>query len=230
MAKKKQPRQTVDQIYTSGSVKVIRNDKQTIVVTSLGRELPLKPVSPYLIEAIESGVQKEWIKEFGALPTVPTYEIEVDGNTIQMDHDLTTLDDTDDEDEATANRVAWDKYQSDMNLLRARRTQRITKALILRGCDIQIPEDDAWYQEQKALGADIPENTEADPQALRFYYIVSEYIGSTKDLLSLIEIIMSFISVDEEDVESQMSKFPGELQGAEHRSVEVEDGGKLEVE
>lgn len=175
-----------------------------VFVTSMGIEVPLRAISPLLMQRVHSSVP---------LPQPPTYEVEIVGGAKQtFYHDEESV-----AEDPEAKRL-WDQYKDDLAEARALRNNRALRVMLYKGTAMQLPEDDDWIDEHKFLGLDVPD----DPRELYQYYLETEVLGSPQDVERLMNAISELMGVKTEDVNAAMESFRDPM--GEGRNGETAEG------
>lgn len=134
-------------------------------------------------------------------PMPPKYSVKTMGGAVEWhDHDATTIN-TQEEKDAYASYLAkkaeWDT-ESNYKLMRL---------ILIEGIEIPIPANGDWKNKQRALGIDIPENTDDDPFKERIHYIETEIIGSKQDYKEIFLGVTRIAGVSEEDLSAAEDLF-----------------------
>ena len=166
--------------------------------TAVGKSIRLKGLPSMLIEKIQSSV---------IIPDPPTYTATTVGGDVETHfHNETTLDVEDDAEQTAKNHKAWEEYILERNRINAELSERMMKLMLIKGTEVEMPTDDEWIEEQAFVGADISKIPE-DHLGRKYYYIVTEVIGSPDDLNYIMETIMRISGVSGEAIASAESSF-----------------------
>lgn len=160
-----------------------------VFVTSMGVEVPLRPISPLLMQRVHASVP---------LPQPPTYEVEIVGGAKQtFYHDEESV-----AEDPEAKRL-WNQYQDDLAEARALRNTRALRVMLYKGTAMQMPEGDDWIEEHRFLGLDVPD----DARELYQYYMETEVLGTAEDVQGLMAAISELMGVKAEDVNAAIDSF-----------------------
>lgn len=196
-----------------------KSGEKLLFTTELGIEIELLPVSPYFMEEIEKNVFKDWCDGYtdhdgnkfephGTLPIHPTYSVKMGDKEVEMDHDESTLDDPENEEQTKENYRIWEYYQDELNEYNAFYTKRLSMAIYQKGIRINYPDDDEWIIAQEFLGAKVPKE---EPYK-RMYYIRTEVLGSVQDMTDILAEVMGKVGIDREEVERiKEESFPSNI-------------------
>lgn len=174
---------------------------------SNGKTIKIKSVSPFMLSRLTPAVMKEMDVE-----SPPMYEVEtVGGGKQKFSHNETTLEVEGDPDTTQENYQIWNEYQTKLRLARLEINRRFLRLLIRRGVEVDMPEDDAWLADHKAMGIDIPK----DPMDLKIMYIQDVLVTTTSDWGRLVNEVMALSDITEEDVASATESFPDQMERTE---------------
>lgn len=190
--------------------KIIYEGDDVYFMTSLRKKVKLLPVSPYLLQNVQAKAKEDWIEGYkddfgneiegrGDIPQIPTYTTMVGETEVEIEHDETTLEDTDDPEQAKENVKAWEKYQEDLETYDTFHTTRIARVILHGGIDIEYPpENDDWaIHQETVLRATVP----ADEPLRKMHYIETVILGSQYDVGIVVAEVMALIGVDREEVD-----------------------------
>lgn len=162
--------------------------------TSSGVELKINSISPMLIDRVNQSIP---------VPPVPTYEAKTITGEVEIhEHDLTTLDTPEAQKE-------WAEYEKALAERSSLVTQRMLDVFILRGLDIELPEDDSWAEDQVFLGIDVP----TDERALKIHYVLTEVLQTASDLTGLTSAVMAKTGVSPEVLANVEASFRRTVEG-----------------
>lgn len=185
-----------------------------------GWDVPLKPFSATKIIRAEMGVEQDF-RDAGEPIDTPTYDVPTAGGGVQT-YDLAedAIKIPDDPEETARRQEAWDAHQDALKRLNAAQFD-VTKKIVLRSIDLELPEDDAWVKEQEELHIRIPE----EPLERWMHWIDTEVL-LPQDVIDMIALILDISAtglVPREDVEAAKRKFRGPLLERSERSGDEED-------
>jgi len=174
-------------------------------VFSSGRVVTLKPISPIFMSNADKAIEQNWIKEHGALPTPPTYEVLMgEGeNAVVQEYEY---DDESISDGTPEEQEAYQNYLEAINEYTLYTTTKTTEVMIRRGVEVDYPE--GWEDDYLALGMEIPE----DPYEKKIYYIENECVGVPMDYANLVQHLMNMTGIDPGLVEEALAGFRDNLQ------------------
>ncbi len=161
-----------------------------------GKTLPLKLISPMLMDKVRSSV---------SIPEPPMYEAETAaGNIERHPHDEESLQTDED-------REAWEAYKIAKAEATGEQIERIVSLLFTRGVDWdQVPlSDGEWREDQEAFDIEIP----TDRRELYRHYIMTEIISSGEELNDLVATLMEQTGIPKEVMTSVRESFRGEVDG-----------------
>lgn len=166
--------------------------------TTVGKTIRLKGLPSMLIEKIQGSVK---------MPDPPTYAATTAGGDVENHfHNETTLDVEGDPEQTAKNHKAWEEYIAERDRINAELSERMMKLMLIKGTEVEMPNDDEWIEEQVFVGADISKIPE-DRLGRKYYYIVTEVIGSPDDLNNIMNTIMKISGVGEEAVLAAEASF-----------------------
>lgn len=175
--------------------------------TSSGKTVMLQSVSPLLIQKVNATIQD---------PKPPTYKMDTLLGEEVFEYDEKSIQD---ETATNEDRAAWKKYTDGLEEAERKRREKLIDILFTKGIVIEVP-DDGWEEEQRFLGAEVPEN----PIARRIHYIQTEVFTSAQDLTDAIAKLMQLTAgITEEDMVEIRQSFRGALQGAPAEGLASED-------
>lgn len=169
------------------------SENASVFVTSTGFTLKLKPVSPFLIQKVQTSMPE---------PPAPTYTVTTAaGNVETHTHDAESIKDAPDTD-----KEAWVKYITELRAQQSEVNDRLVRLIILRGIESDVPEY-GWDRAQEDLGVTVPK----DPNERKVHYILTETIGTAEDMANLITNVIALSGVNQEAVEAARSTFRNSL-------------------
>lgn len=175
-----------------------------IYITLSGLEVPIKPISPTKLMKAEIGVEKTF-KDRGEPIDTPTYDVETAGGgkeTFDLDEDSILI--PDDEEETTKRQADWDAHQDALKRLKKEQYD-VTRTIVLKAIDLQLPEDETWIKEQKELYIEVPDK----PHERWYHWLETEILHPT-DIINLIAQILVLSAtgiMPEEDVDAAVALF-----------------------
>lgn len=168
--------------------------------TSLGTEVKIRSIPPYLVAEVERAQQKKAAELYPA-PPKPTYTVTDAGGGEQIfEHDEKSVS-TDEE------RAALVAYQTAMLNRANYAAAQVSEFMFARGLVVDMPLDDSWVAEQEAWGVVVP----TDPKARRDHYIKTEVLAGKEDIQEILLAIMTATGVDQEAVDIARATFRGDL-------------------
>lgn len=200
----------------TGKKKGKKKEQRDVFITSTGIELPLKRISPILVDKAQASEP---------MPERPTYTAETAGGGTELHpHDHTTLET--DEDKA-----AWQEYLMKTAFAQRLINERVTMVMFYRGIDydaIDLPEDDTWITEQREVfGIDVPE----DPLKLKRHWVETEALSTPEEIKELVVRLMAMTGAPEEVVAVAERSFRRPVEGdAPAESTDSEGGVELQSE
>lgn len=181
-----------------------QDEAPRVFVTSMGIEVPLRPISPLLMQRVHASVP---------LPQPPTYEVEIVGGAKQ-----TFYHDAESVAEDPEAKKLWEQYQEDLASARSLRNSRALRVMLYKGTAMPMPEGDDWLEEHRFLGLDVPD----DPRERYQYYMETEVLGSAEDVQGLMSAISELMGVKAEDVNAAIDSFRDPM--GEGRDGETAEG------
>ena len=155
-----------------------------------GKWVKINPFSPLLTQRITEAFNKR-----NPMPDPPKYEVELAGGELEHHfHDETTIHDG----TATPAELAqWKAYQATKREMDVKLQAHLTRAVVLRGLEFDLPEDDDWKEAQLVLDPDleIPE----DGNDLRVYYFETEIVGDMTDIIVILSEAMGTAAMMDEE-------------------------------
>lgn len=127
-------------------------------------------------------------------PKPPTYQQDSANGKVTFDHDATTIE-TDEE------KAAWAEYVKAREEHQAKYNLALTRLVLMRGLIVEMPQDNAWEQQQKFLGIPVP----VDALERRMHWLETEVIGGVADMEKIMLGVMGASGVPEELL-SQMAE------------------------
>ncbi len=168
--------------------------------TSLGTEVKIRSIPPYLVAEVERAQQKKAAELYPA-PPKPTYEVTDAGGGVQIfEHDEKSAS-TDEE------RAALVAYQTAILSRANYAAAQVSEFMFARGLVVDMPPDDSWVAEQEAWGVVVP----SGPKERRDHYIKTEVLAGKEDIEEILLAIMAATGVDAEAVETARATFRGNL-------------------
>lgn len=183
---------------------------QDVFLTSTGVELPLRRISPLLVEKARASE---------AMPERPTYIAETaGGGTEEHPHDDTTL-------ETEEDKAAWREYLMETAFAQRRVNNRVVMLLFRRGIDydaLKLPKDDSWIKEQRDIfGIEVPD----DPLELKMHWVETEALATPEDIKLLTIQLMSMTGAPEEVVAAAERSFRRPVEGDPTEQPADSEGG-----
>lgn len=156
--------------------------------TSRGKKVKILGLSQLLLDKIRGSVPD---------PERPTYTATTVAGKVETHfHDETTLQSDED-------RAMWDAYlkakQDAQNTLK----ERLVRAILMKGIEVDAPTDDGWFEMQEFLGLTVPTNG----LERAYDYICTEVIGNGDDLTTIMEMVMRATGVPEEALAEAQASF-----------------------
>jgi len=166
--------------------------------TTVGKTIRLKGLPSMLVEKIQASIK---------IPDPPTYTATtVGGDEETHFHNETTLDVEGDPEQTAKNHKAWEEYITLKHEVDAKLSEKMMRLMLVKGTEVEMPTDDEWIEEQAFIGADISQ-IPSDPIGRKYYYIVTEVIGSPEDLTVMMQKIMQISGVAPEAVAQAEESF-----------------------
>lgn len=138
--------------------------------TERGIEIAICPI-PLLLDEVRKAQEAK-------IPPHPTYEAKTAAGEIEIHpHNETTLE-TDEE------WTMWREYQEAKSKAADSMNDAIWRAVKLKAIRVEVPGDNGWIEDQKALGLTVPE----EPRERRLHYIQTEVIGGVRDIIRITAI------------------------------------------
>lgn len=161
--------------------------------TSRGITIEFLPI-PTLLEKLQAQHKT---------PEPPTYEIKAaTGVTERHAHDETTLES--DEDKA-----AWADYQERLKTATNQFNLALMRLVMLRGIKVELPEGNAWVEEQEFIGLTVP----TEPTERKLHWLETEVLADRNDYMQVIVGVMEASGVPEEVVSQAEATFRGQVVG-----------------
>jgi hypothetical protein len=162
-----------------------------------GRKIPLQAISMLEMTEIERGVEADY-RERGEPVDQPTYEATTVGGdviTYPLTEDSLVVDGN--EEETAKRKEAWERYIDTTERMKAEITQITMQMIIEDGIVVkEIPEE--WKTKMARRKVRLPSN----PEDLRTFYIMSQYLRTPMDIagvqLQIIQISSSGVLKDTE--------------------------------
>lgn len=175
--------------------------KPLIYRTVEGIEVPYGPISAKLIGMVSAKYPTDTAKP-------PTYKfVDVTEEVQELPHDEDSIES---EDTSPEDKAAWDVYQAEkINLIR-KHNDEITRACLLYGVKLPLPDDDAWLDPLRYLEIDIPDRDES-PHDFLLFWLFTEILKTPYDIEELTNAIISGGRVLREMRAVAASTFPGSL-------------------
>jgi hypothetical protein len=152
------------------------------------------------------GVSQLWLDKLRTavkFPDPPKYSVTtVTGDVEYHSHDETTL-------ETDEDRRLWAEYQAETAKAEFRRNEMITKYVLTKGVEVDIPDSGEWIDMNAFLGIDLPTN----PIERKYEYVRSEVVGTAEDLAEIISKVMELSGVPQEALEEAKASFRDLLEG-----------------
>ena len=167
--------------------------------TSTGVTVRIIGLNQKLYDGVRSSIE---------FPEVPMYEAPIgSGKEIEL-HPInqTVLDDpslTDEEREELE--IAWEEYTRDLREAELELNQRVVSMILLKGIQVDMPDDDEWIKEQEFLGIEIPKNF----VERKLHWIDTEVIATYEDLLTIMELVMDQTGIPSEALAEAKKLFRG---------------------
>jgi len=128
--------------------------------------------------------QLDKIREAHQPPPAPTYTEHLAGGAtqdVEITDEMAATWAKDDPDTWAEHSEKWAEYTAIVDELTEALNDRIWEAVMRRAMKFEMPDDNAWAEEQGLFGLEIPD----EPLELRVHYIRTEVIGSIADILKL---------------------------------------------
>ena len=135
-------------------------------------------------------------------PKPPTYEVKVaaTGVTEIHEHDEKTIE-TDEE------KALWAQYIKNSEDAQTRYNLALTRTVLLRGLQVEMPSDESWIKQQELIGLDVPK----EETAKRLHWLETEVIGGVQDMEAIMLGVMKASGVPEELLASIADSFRGQV-------------------
>ncbi len=134
-------------------------------------------------------------------PEPPTYEVKTAAGPVEKHaHNETTLET--DEDKA-----AWADYQARLKAARDKFNSALMRLVMLRGIKADLPEGNAWIEEQEFIGLSVPE----EPHERKIYWLETEVLANEADYMAAVSGVMEASGVPEEVISEAQASFRGPL-------------------
>jgi hypothetical protein len=173
-----------------------------IFVTSQEKEIPLQPVSRFLIDKRLASREK-------ILP--PLYSTVVAGGDLEwLYHDEKSLQTDDD-------RKKWADYLQRKQLEERTFNRDFFKLMLLYGTNLELPADEYWMKKQQSVGITIP----TDPVERLLHYIESEYLAVEEDITDLVAKVLEISGSDRAEAEEIRRSFRSALQEQKRRRLQL---------
>jgi len=175
----------------------------SVIRTTEGREVQLRPVSRVVIQAVQGAVERE-LRAQGLPLDPPTYTVQTDtGDTQTYPHDEHSLT-------TDAERAAWAAHQEALRRLTAETNARVTRTMLVLGVPSAQPPDE-WLHTMRHLKVPLPE----DPDDLAYAYLEMEILKTPADIIAAMGGIMrlSMAGAPKEALDSIEDLFRRALEG-----------------
>lgn len=193
MARRKSNQKTRSRSGRRGSKKYIEFE------SSRGAVVSLTAMPPMLMARIEAQVDEE----FGEI-NPPTYTVEAIGGEPQViEHTAKTV-------ETPEEKEAWIAYKDRLTERQTEKGNRVMRALQVQCMEpvFENGDEEAWIKRQEYIGMSVPD----DELDRKLFWIESEFIGSTEDMMQALKIPMELAGVDPEELGAAEKLFRGPLQ------------------
>ena len=171
--------------------------KTEVWTSSGGVVVTLHGIPPLLVPRVVGSVQ---------YPSKPTYTIALPGGATEThQHDEKSIETGTDEEKA-----AWSKYEADLRVANGKRTERLLRAVLLEGVDVNIDEAKLrkWKKRQEIMGIEIPE----DAEDLMEVYKETVLIGNVNDMAYIFKRVMELTGVTQEVLDETAATFPDRME------------------
>jgi len=160
-------------------------DENGIYTTMLGKQVKVHGLSPYLMDMVQAKYERE-----NPEPKPPTYTVPLPGGD-----DVETHFHDDTTPKTPEVQAQWEQYKRDVDEWEAGQQLVTIKAIIAKGVEFDMPEDDSWAEIQtEILGLDVP----TEPLARKIHYFQTEIMGSAQDTMNLMLGSMGMTGMNEE--------------------------------
>ena len=186
-----------------------------------GTTVTIKRINNLFVGKVSLAAEEKWQAENGEL-ICPTYEIKVAGGGIEIqDHNETTIatEPWSEDEEAQA---AWQKYNSDTQLIQAARIDATVKVCLKQGV-VDDPPDD-WRAERKHFGLDVPDH----PLDAKWEWLHDSALGGWVELIDCAWAIQTLLSPVEESAAAAESIFPNKMESSGNGNDAARDSEEAE--
>jgi len=127
------------------------------------------------------------IRKATPMPAQPTYTEHLAGGVEQevviSDEDARIWRERDPESWAE-HAEKWAQFEQERDEAQSLLNDRLWQAVVRKAVDVDLPDDDSWIEDQKALGLTVPQK----PNERRIHYIRTEVVGGMRDVLKMTAI------------------------------------------
>jgi len=178
-------------------------DGSRIYRTAAGVDVDILGISPMLMQKVGDAFRFKYPE-----PKPPTYVVETAGGGKEVNyHDDTTVETVEEVD-------ALQAYKDEHAAWRAASQAALVRAVVIKGVKFEMPENDAWIEDQELLGLEVPEGE----LERRIHYFETEVVSSVEDMLTLLGSAMGLGGMQDEMLGTAMSMFRTEIQGTASNS------------
>ncbi len=163
--------------------------------TERGVTIEVMPI-PTLLDAIRSGHK---------MPPAPTYTEHLAGGAtqdIEITPEMARAWQAEDLDGWAPYAAAWSAYEAQLDERTKILNDRLWRAVMRRSVMFDMPKDEAWVQEQRDLGIDVPDGL----AERRDHYLLTEVIGSAHDIINIMALAAG-ANVTEEQLSAVEASF-----------------------
>lgn len=166
-------------------------------------------------------------------PSPPKYKVESEltGVVQWFEHNETTLTTDVERAEYAKYLEARTQYLNTYNEIEAKLNAAIVNLILLRGVDVEMP-NDAWIKEHELIGYSVP----TDPTERRLHWLKTEVVGGLDDVEAIVLGAMSAGNTSKELLASVEDSFRSHLDQSNRRETketerpQAEDNNKRDME
>jgi hypothetical protein len=173
--------------------------------TTTGIKILLKAIPLKLVDASNDKVKD---------PPIPTYKMEIYGGGEQEDtltEDVVIGFEASDPDNGKKYREIYNSYMEALAQASDEREKKLTKIILLRGVEFEIPNEEGWLEEMEFMGIEVPESK----LKRRFFYLDHEIMSNPRDMAAIFDGVMRISGVPKEALADAMNSFRDILEDEE---------------
>jgi hypothetical protein len=150
------------------------------------------------------------IREAHEMPRPPTYTETLIGGVkqeVEITPQMAAAWAKEDPDAWAEHAEAWAEYQAELDQRTSTMNDMLWRAVMRQAIQVELPEDDAWAENQADYGLTVPD----EPKARREHYIWTEVLGGQRDIISVMALAAG-AALTEEQISAAEASFLDTLQ------------------